>query len=135
LADNLPHWLSITLAVICWLFALQQIRMALIYLGLIPHPILPQGSHLAKIALRSAINITTYGFIVLLIPWPKLLTYFFGVIVCLTIVDAILGLFGLGVFGDMIENRFYLKSRTIYFMSKIVVVGLITWLCFHFFGF
>jgi hypothetical protein len=131
----MPHWLAITLAIICWFSAIQQIRMTLIYLGLIPHPLLPQGSHLAKIAFRSAINATTYGFIVLLIPWPRLLTCLFGAIVCLTILDAVLGLFGLGVIGDMIENKSDLKSRAIHFVSKVAVFGLITWLCFYFFGY
>ena len=131
----MPPWLSITFAIICWLFSLQQIRMTLIYLGLMPHPFLPQGAHLAKIAIRSAINFTIYGFIVLLIPWPRLLTYFFGAIVCLTIVDLILGLVGLGVFGNMIESKFNLKSQAIYLTSKIIIVGVIAWLCFHFFGF
>jgi hypothetical protein len=130
----MPHWLSVTLAVFFWLFALQQIRMALIYLGLMPHPFLPQGAHLAKIAIRSAVKFTTYGFIVLLIPWPRLLTGFFGAIVCLTIVDLILGLAGLGIFGNAVESKFNLKSQAIYLTSKIIIVGLITWLCFHFFG-
>jgi hypothetical protein len=42
-AGDMPHWLSITLAFFCWLFALQQIRMALINLGFMPQPILPQS--------------------------------------------------------------------------------------------
>jgi len=130
----MPYWLLITFAIVCWLFALQQIRMMLIYLGLIPHPLLPQGSHLAKIAFRSAINFTTYGFIIFLIPWPRLLTYFSGAIVCLTITDAIFSIFGFGVIGDLILNMSDFKSRVTYFISKIIIFGLITLLCFHFFG-
>jgi hypothetical protein len=131
----MPHWLLITIAVFFWLFALKQVRMTFIYLGLVPHPFIPRGFHLAKIAILSAINFTIYGFIVFLISWPKMLTYFFGAIVCMTVVDGILGLVGLGMFGDMIESQIHLKSQATYLTSKIAVFDLITWLCFYFFGF
>ena len=55
-------------------------------------------------------NVTAYGFIVLLIPWPKLLTYLSGAIVCLMIIDAILSVFGFGVIGDLILNMRPLKK-------------------------
>jgi hypothetical protein len=131
----MPHWLSITLAIICLVLALQQIRMMFIYLGVIPHPFIPRGLRLAFVAIRSAVNWAIRGGIVLCVPWPRLLTYFFGLIVCMTVVDTILGLFGIGLFGDMIESQFHLKRQGLYLASKIVVFGIITWLSIYFLGF
>jgi len=107
----------------------------LIYLGLMPHPFIPQGSLHAKIAIRSAISFIIYGFIVLLVPWPRLVTYFCAVLVCKTIIDLILGLLGIGMYGNMVESRVNLKSNGTYLTSKIFVFGLFVGLCAYLFGF
>ncbi len=131
----MPHWLSITIAVVCWFFALQQLRMTLIYLGILPHPVIPQGSALAKIAIRSGIGFLLYGLVVFLIPWPRLLTCFCAAIVFLAVIDLILGMLGIGRYGSMAESRVNLKGNGIYLSSKILVFGIFAGLCVHYFGF
>src|SRR5258708_2437278 len=71
------HWRSIAIAVVCWLFALQQVRMYLIYTGRIYSPTIGAiegGPTLRSIALRSAFAFAVYGFLVMFVSWPRRLT-------------------------------------------------------------
>jgi len=57
------------------------------------------GSVLRAIALCASITAAIYGFIVLLVPWPQLLTYVSIVWLCRGALDAALGWFGSGIHG------------------------------------
>jgi hypothetical protein len=136
----MPHWLSITLATAFWLFALGQVRMYCIYTRRIGSPTIGPidgGPTLRAVAIRSAVVCTMYGFLVLLIPWPRLLTYVSIVWVCKEMVDAMLGWLGKGVHGvevAMMTNkgrRQYCIVQAVAVLSRAVLVVV----CVYFFGF
>jgi hypothetical protein len=134
----MPQWLSITLAVLCWLFALQQVRMYFIYTGRAHSPMIGHidgGPTLRAVAIRSAVAFAIYGFLVLFIPWPRVLTYVCIVWLCLEIVDAVLGWYGRGVQGSTITTmkgrRHYLIVECAGVAMRAILVGI----CLYFFGF
>jgi hypothetical protein len=98
----MPLWLSITIAVVCWLLAMLQIRMFLIYCGKIDSPAIGffkgQGANheLASNAIRSALKWAVFGLIFVLVHWPQSLTYITAVWASFTLVDLILLFFGTG---------------------------------------
>jgi hypothetical protein len=136
----MPHWLSITLAVVCWFCALQQVRMYFIYTGRIHSPTIGSidgGPTLRAVAIRSAVTFAIYGFLVLLIPWPRLLTYVSMVWLCKEIVDALLGWVGRGVHGST-SVMLTEKGRKHYVISEFVAVlsrAVVLAVCAYFFGF
>lgn len=114
--------------------------MYFIYTGRIGSPTIGPidgGPTLRAVAIRSAVVCTIYGVLVLLIPWPRLLTYVSIVWVCKEMVDAVLGWFGRGVHGveaTMMTNigrRYYLVVQAVGVLSRAVLVLLFA----HFFGF
>jgi len=136
----MPHWLSIALAIAFLLFAAGQVRMYFIYTGGIESakigPI-DGGPTLRAVAIRSAVVFTIYGVLVLLIPWPRLLTYVSIVWVCKEMVDAILGWVGKGVHGVEVSmmtdkgRRGYLVVQAVAVLSRAALVLV----CAYFFGF
>jgi len=136
----MPHWLSITLAVACWLFALQQVRMYCIYTRRIYSPTIGPidgGPTLCAVAIRSVVTFTIYGFLVLLIAWPRVLTYVSIIWLCREIIDALLGWVGKGVYGVTVAimtdkgRRHYLVSESVAVLIRAVVFAL----CAFIFGF
>ena len=128
----MPSWLSIALAVGCWLAALQQVRMYFIYAGRIYSPTIGAvegGPTLRAVAIRSAITFIIYGFIVLLVPWPRLLTYVSAVWLCRAAIDTVFGWFGMGVNGVTVAvstekgRRHYLVSQAVAVFSRAIVVA------------
>jgi len=75
----MPLWLSITLCVLCMLWALQQVRMLLMYKNVLKGPFVGTPA-LVYTALGNAISFTCYGLIFLLIKWPKFITYILAVL-------------------------------------------------------
>lgn len=134
------RWLTIMSAVFCGLLSFQQLRMYRIYQGSIfstaigsiePNPAL------AAIALRSAITFTIFTFLVLLIPWPRVLTYVTGVWVCRAIIDMILCWLGRGqyrIVASMLTDRGR-KASVLNASSKVVGNALWFGTCIYFFGF
>ena len=138
----MPHWLSIALAVMCWLLALQQVRMYFIYTGRTYSPTIGAvegGPTLRAIAIRSAITLAVYGVIALLVPWPRLITYVSVVWLCGAAFDTILGGFGRGVHGVTVAvmsnsekgRRHFLVLQSVAVLSRAVLVLV----CGYFFGF
>ena len=136
----MPHWLSITLAVLCWLYALQQVRMYFIYTGHIHSPQIGDiqgGPTLRAIAVRSAVVFAIYGFLVLFIPWPRVLTYVSIVWLCKEIVDDALGWYGRGIQGSTMAimnekgRRHYMIVALFGVAIRVVLCGI----CLHYFGF
>jgi len=95
------------------------------------------GPTLRAAAARSAITFVIYGFIVLLVPWPRLITYVSVVWLCRATLDTILGWFGQGIHAVTIAistekgRRHYLLSQSVAVFSRAVVVAV----CGYFFGF
>jgi hypothetical protein len=88
----MPHWLSLALATGCWICALYQLRMYLIYAGRIHSPAIgaiDAGPALGAVAIRSLVSFAIYGFLVLVVPWPRLITYVSLVWLCKGVVQAI----------------------------------------------
>lgn len=136
----MPRWLSIVIVIVCWLSALQQIRMYFIYTGRIYSPTIGAiegGSTLRAVAIRSAITCVIYGFIVLLIPWPRLITYVSVVWLCRAALDTILGWFGGGIHAVTAAvstdkgRRHYLVSQSVAVLNRAVLALV----CGYFFGF
>jgi hypothetical protein len=98
----MPRWLSISLGVVCWYCAFKQLRMSRIYRGKIYSPAIcpiEPNAALTAIAVGSSVMFAGYGVLVLLIPWPRLLTYLSLVWVCRAVADAILCRLGAGIGG------------------------------------
>ena len=136
----MPLWLSIILAVVSWLCALQQLRMYFTYTGRMHSSTIGSiegGPTLRAVALRSAITFTIYGFLVLLVPWPRLLTYVSIVWLCRATIDAALVWFGKGdqsstsaIMTDK-GRRHCIISESVAVLCRAVVVVV----CAYFFGF
>jgi len=136
----MPHWLSMTLTIAFWWFALGQVRMYFIYTGRIESPAIGRieaGRTLRAIAVGSALVFTIYGVLVLVIPWPRLLTYVSVVWVCKELVEAILGWVGKGVHGveaSMMTDkgrRGYVVVHAFAVLSRVALVLVFA----YFFGF
>jgi hypothetical protein len=134
------RWLTIVLAVFCGFFSFQQLRMYGIYRGSVyssaigsiePNPVL------SAIALRSAITFAIFAFLVLLVPWPRVLTYVTGLWVCRAIIDTILCSLGRGqyrIVASMLTDRGR-KASVLNASSKAVGNALWFGTCIYFFGF
>jgi hypothetical protein len=85
-------WLSIVLAVVCWLWAVNRIWYSLAY-----------GTHFS-IALRAAIGWVIFGILFLLVRWPQVLTYLSGTWAALTVVDIVLLFYDRGLFGASMKS-------------------------------
>ena len=136
----MPRWLAISLALACWFCALKQVRMSRIYRGQIYSPTvgpIEPNPTLTAIAVRSAVTFAVYGVLVLLVAWPRLLTYLSLVWVCRAIADALLGWFRAGV-GGPTRSMLTEKGRRRYFLGEAVAVvsriAIFTGLA-YFFGF
>jgi hypothetical protein len=96
------------------------------------------GPVLRAIALRAAITAAIYGFLVLLVPWPRLLTYVCIVWLCRVAIDGILGWFGMGIHGCRPLSVSTDKGRQHYLASRFVAVfirAVLVMACGYFFGF
>ena len=136
----MPHWLAITLAVFLWLYALSQVRMYFIYTGRIHSPAigLIQGNPtLRAVAIRSVVTSAIYGFVVLFVRWPQLLTYLSIVWSCREIVDDVLGWCGRGTHGVqwMVINEKGRRHVVIVDCFGIGVNLILVVVFVHFFGF
>jgi len=114
--------------------------MYFIYTGRIYSPTIGTiegGPSLRAVAVRSAVTFAIYGFLVLLVTWPRLLTYVSLVWLCRAAVDTILGWFGGGVHHITVAVSTD-KGRRHYFVSQAVAVlsrAVLVLVCGYFFGF
>jgi len=94
------------------------------------------GPTLGAVAIGSGIAFAIYGFIALLIPWPRLITYVSVVWLCRAAFDAVLGWFGKGAHRiRLVESsgnlrRHYVLCETVAVVSR----GILVLACGHFFG-
>src|SRR5881409_1360956 len=136
----MPHWVSILLAVLSLLYALQQVRMFHIYRGQIFSPTMGSmqpNPTLSSIAIRSAVTFAVFAVLLLLVPWPRVLTYITGVWVCRAVVDVFLCLLGRGQF-SAVAPMLTDKGRRGYLLNTLAkVIGNGVWfgVCIYFFGF
>ena len=136
----MPHWVSIILAVLSALFALQQVRMFRIYRGQVysatvgamePNPTL------SAIAIRSAITFAIFAVVLLVIPLPRALTYITGVWACRAVVDVFLCLAGTGQYSATAAIMTAKGRKHHVFQEAAKVIGNGVWfgVCIYFFGF
>lgn len=135
----MPYWLPIPLEIGCWFSALWQVRMSFIYTGRIHSPTIGpvNAPTLRAMALLSAVQFAIYGFLVLLIPWPRLLTYASIVWLCRAIIAGLLGWVGRGVHGST-PAMLTQKGRRYYVILEFVGVlirAVVFAACAFFFGF
>jgi len=136
----MPHWLLITLAIACWIWALMQTRIFLVYQGRIDSPTtgLYRGGEpnvvMSAIAVRSAVTFSIFGFLLLLIAWPRVLTYVCGVWVCRAIVDVVLCWLGKGQYSVTVAllakkgRRGHLLQESAKVIGNSVWFGVCIWL-------
>ena len=101
----MPTWLSVTLCGVCILWAVAQARTFLVYMHVLRSAVLPTTESpqpaLVHSALSDAITFACYGMIVLLIRWPKLVTYIIAVLLLKSLINMILASLGLGKFSGI----------------------------------
>ncbi|SRR6266516_3399682 len=136
----MPHWLSILLAVLSVLYALQQVRMFRIYRGQIYSPTIGEmqpNPTLSAIAIRSAVTFAVIAVLFVLVPWPRVLTYITGVWVFRAVVDVFLCWLGRGQFSVTAPMLTEKGRRAFVLNSAAKVVGNGVWfgVCIYFFGF
>ena len=97
----MSHWLTIILAVVCGFNGLWQIRMTLVYLGILQSAVVGpvRSISLAHISLCSALSSLAYSAILLFIPWPKLITFVIGMLALRELVDLFFVLLAIGNYG------------------------------------
>ena len=101
----MPTWLSVTLVVLCFLWALAQFRMVLVYMNILRSAVLaptlePQAG-LAEVALINAVSFICYGIIILLVKWPQFITYVIAFILLKSLINLVLASLSLGRFKAM----------------------------------
>lgn len=136
----MPHWLSILLAVLSGLYALQQVRMFRIYRGHIHSPTIgpmEPNPTLSAVAIRSAVTFAVFAALFLLVPWPRVLTYITGVWVCRAVVDVFLCWLGRGQFSVTAAIMTEKGRRHQVFQQSAKVIGNGVWfgVCIYFWGF
>jgi len=140
---QMPYWLSIALALASWIWALMQTRMIFVYRGKVDSPTTGfyRGGDpnvvMSSIAVRSAATFTVFGFLFLVVAWPRVLTYVTAVWFCRAIVNAVLYWLGRGQY-SVTASSMTDKGRTNYVFQELAkVIGNGVWFggCVYFFGF
>jgi len=136
-------WLPFIIAGICWLWALAQIRMVMIYWGKLDSPAIGfyKGGEpnpvLSAIAIRAVITFIVFGFVFFFIPWPKVFTYITAILVLRGIIDIILCSLRCGQYTvdiSVIPEKAKQHLVTHVITTKIWIV-LFFGVCLYFFGF
>ncbi len=138
----MPHWLLITLAIACWIWALMQSRIFLVYRGKIDSPSTGfyRGDEpnvvMSAIAIRSAVTFSIFGLLLVLVTWPRVLTYISGVWVCRAIVDVVLCWLGKGQYSVTAALLTEKGRRGLLLQESAKVVGNGVWfvVCICLFG-
>jgi len=104
--------------------------MCLIYPGSISSPtvgIIGNNGNLKSLAVRSAITFVIYGFIILLIPWPRFVTYIAALWTLRAMADTTLAFNGRGIHALTLASRtlegrrHYMISQTIAFFNRALL--------------
>jgi hypothetical protein len=135
----MPLWLSILIAIACILWALQQFRMFLIYRGRIYSPTvgaMEPNPTLSTVAIRSSLTCIVFAALVLLVPWPRLITYVFAALTARALLDTILSAFGRGIHAIPAVTLTPKGRRAVFFNSLAKVVGnaVLCAICIYFIG-
>ncbi len=135
----MPRWISIPLAIAAILYALQQVRMFFIYRGRIYSPTIgamEPNPTLSAVAIRSAVTCIVFAVLVLLIPWPKLLTYIFVALTARALLDAIFCAFSRGIYGVTAATLTPKGHRAVFVnsLSKAVGNAVLCGVCIYFIG-
>ena len=146
-ASAISHFagLRIASAIGCWIWALMQARMIIVYRGKIDSP--TTGFHrggepnvvMSSIAIRSAATFALFGVLFLVIAWPRVLTYITGTWTCRAVLDLFFCRLGFGQYSVTAAlltdtdkgRRGYLLQES----AKIMGNGLWFGACIYFFGF
>src|SRR6266849_157002 len=126
----MPRWLSIVLAVLSGLYALQQVRMFRIYRGQTYSPTIgamEPNPTLSAIAIRSAVTFAIVAILFLLVSWPRVLTYIAGLWMCRAGVDVFLCWTGRGQFSVTAPVLTDKGRRSYLLNSAAKVVGAAVW--------
>src|SRR5258708_26684622 len=122
------------MSVACWIWALMQVRMALVYQGMINSAVTGsyRGSEpqpvLFSIAARSAVTFAIFGILIIVVPWPRTLTYLTGVWTCRAVLDAVLCWLGRGQYSVTVATLTAKGRRGFLLQESAKVVGNGVWL-------
>ena len=135
----MPLWISIPIAIACILWALQQFRMFLVYRGRIYSPTvgaMEPNPTLSAVAMRSALTCIVFAALVLLVPWPKLITYIFAAFTVRALLDTILATFGRGIHAMPCVELTPKDRRAVFVnaLSKVIGNAALCAICIYFIG-
>jgi len=135
----MPLWLSIAIAIACILWALQQFRMFLICRGRMYSPTvgsMEPNPTLSAVAMRSAFTCIVFAALVLLVPWPKFITYVFVALTARTLLDTVLAAFGRSIHAIPAVALTPKERRAVFFnsFSKAVGNAVLCAICIYFIG-
>lgn len=116
----MSHWLTIILAAVCGFNGLWQIRMTLIYLGVLQSAIVGSGS-LVHTSLRSALTSLTCSAVFLFIPWPKLVTFIVGIFAVQELIDLFFVSRSIGNYRITKDNP---KLRLHHFKAQCITIAI-----------
>lgn len=98
-------WVTIIAGIGCVLWALQQFRMTLIYMGVLHSPVIgqlagPQPA-LIRTALLDALKYAGFALVFFVVSWPAFVTYLLVVMFVKSLLDFFLAVFHIGRFGSV----------------------------------
>lgn len=127
------HWAFVVLGFVSALWAIQQFRMVLVYLGLIPSQWGIVGSPLlVRIAFVSALCASACAVIFFVGGWPQLITRIAIVTLAGQIIHFVLTLLGITEFkGYTAKGRIYVLGRS---ASYTIVLAVIAIVCSYYLG-
>ena len=97
-------WLQIIVGVGCALWALQQLRMTMVYLGVLHSPVIGIAGlqpALVHVAFRDVLKYSGFAVVLFVVRWPVVVTYLLAVPLGISVLEFLLAIFGIGRFGSI----------------------------------
>ena len=131
-------WLSYIIGACCMIWALLQTRTALVYMGVLKSPVIPEyqtpPSALIHSAIQDSISFLLFGLSLFIFSWPKIVTYILFVLSLKAIVNLFLAYLAIGRYG-IIELADKGKTRqTLLETVPVLIYFIAAAASVHFFG-
>ena len=114
----MPNWLAISLGIDCALWTVMQVRMTLIYMGVLRSAI--EGSvALVQTSIRSGLTFAAFSLIFFLIPWPQNLVYVTAALISRALIDLVFFWRSWGMSDLYAPGGAFAKARPAMYAQKI----------------
>jgi len=125
------HVVQVIAGVLLILWGVAQLRMTLVYLGRVPSAVAGPSSSLAVTAGLSAVFMPLYGLLLIVLPWPQVVSYVLAAMLLRYCADEIAKIAGFGPGALQLTpkgKRYMLQLAAVGFIFRLAPVVLAVWL-------